>query len=140
MNFLAFALNYIYLIVPCTQRLREYPDINTCVQEFADRRRLATDCLADLCLEHYNDMAANTASSLYLLYKRLEGGLGAVFPNHFATLYSLVAFSRTPYDDAVKIIEKQDKFLRSAVFSSTLAVGGALIGLAAWMRYFRKSA
>jgi len=97
--------------------------LNT-VEAFATLRRPSADGLADLALEHYADMAANTASSFYLLQKRLEAVLHDWLPTYFVPIYTMVSFTRTPYHEAIKRAEVQDIYT-----SWTLSIIGG--GLAA---------
>eukprot|EP00595_Chromulina_sp_UTEXLB2642_P002345 CAMPEP_0196767918 /NCGR_PEP_ID=MMETSP1095-20130614/42123_1 /TAXON_ID=96789 ORGANISM="Chromulina nebulosa, Strain UTEXLB2642" /NCGR_SAMPLE_ID=MMETSP1095 /ASSEMBLY_ACC=CAM_ASM_000446 /LENGTH=321 /DNA_ID=CAMNT_0042136761 /DNA_START=206 /DNA_END=1168 /DNA_ORIENTATION=+ len=48
-------------------------DFNNLAKLLSDIRSPATNSLADLCVEHYSDMASNTTSNLYLLRRKVEG-------------------------------------------------------------------
>ena len=87
-------------------------DIPAIVKEFSEYRRPATDALADLCLEHYHDMASNTKSSLYLLGKRVDSWMTSIFAGRFMPLYSMIAFSNIPYHKAIEKSKRQEKFVR----------------------------
>ena len=99
-------------------------------QEFSDLRVAAANALADLCIEHYDDMASNTSSTLYLLRIKVEASLAWLFPAAFLPLYSMVAFNDIPYHEAIKISEKQTKVVNMVLGSSlfvlatSIAVGG----------------
>ena len=95
---------------------------------FSSARSLATNTLADLCLEHYHDMASNTMSSLYLLRKKLEAFLHFLFPASFTPLYSMVVFSLIPYDRAVAKAKAQDIVI-SRVMKVSAILLTALMGL-----------
>lgn len=73
-----------------------------------------------------DDMAGNTASSLYLLRKAVEGWAYALFPAIFHPLYSMVAFSTVPYHEAVQRAERQDKWIGRLLGLGLLALGGSL--------------
>jgi kynurenine 3-monooxygenase len=64
-------------------------------------RKRNTDALADLSLENFVEMRDKTASTLFLMEKRLEKVLHRAFPAWFIPLYTLVTFTRTPYAEAV---------------------------------------
>jgi len=102
-------------------------NIHEIISEYAKKRKLATDTLADLCIEHYNDMAENTRSSLYLLNKKFESFLSETFPDYFFPLYSMVSFSNLSYNEAVEISKKQDKYIKYfyavSIASTIIAVG-----------------
>lgn len=99
-------------------------NLTSAIAEFAKERTPATNALADMCLEHYHDMASNTASNLYLLHKKVESWIYHFFPDSFIPLYSMIAFNTIPYHIARERAEKQDK-----IVTRVAAVG--LIGLSA---------
>lgn len=117
-------------------------DLQVCAAQFATRRLPAANVLADLCLEHYGDMASNTASSLYLLQKRIEAGLGALFPTTFVPLYTMIAFRDIPYDEALRRAHQQEAWVSRLIaihvggFLGLCAVGAAWYG---WSPYWKPS-
>jgi len=84
-------------------------------ESFAKSRRPAGDALAELCVEHYHDMAANTASTLYLFQKKVEEKLHYFFPSYFIPIYTLVAFTGTPYHHIIKLQKKYDEITKRVV-------------------------
>ncbi len=98
-------------------------DLPKISETFASIRMPALDGLADLCIEHYHDMAANTASIFYLISKKLEAGLHAVLPHNFVPLYTMVSFSRIPYHEALERSKKQETTVRYTLIISSIAIG-----------------
>jgi kynurenine 3-monooxygenase len=96
-------------------------DLEECAKEFAVKRKPAADSLADLCVEHYNDMASNTESFTYLVTKKVEGVLTVLFPSLFKPLYTMVAFTNTPYNEAVSISSRQNRFIISVITATTVS-------------------
>jgi kynurenine 3-monooxygenase len=94
---------------------------------YAQQRIPATNALRDLCLEHYHDMASNTASWGYLIYNRLRAIL---MPSSIKNLYRLIAFSDTPYHEAVSISTFNDQVFQAILLTSVLSLGAAVTGLA----------
>jgi len=87
-------------------------DLQEAIKQFQVDRIPAANALAELCLEHYHDMAANTTSSAYLLYRRMEENVLSLVPfGRFRSLYSMVSFSDIPYHIAVKKAALQDRML-----------------------------
>ena len=130
---------YLHVFFFCLQALKSKSQLHSFsfedeVSNFADERKLAANSLADLCIEHYNDMASNTSSTFYLLSKKLEHYLSCAFPSSFVPLYSMVAFSRTPYNKAVSIAKSQDAFVRHILYATTFATSCAVVGTACWLR------
>ena len=93
--------------------------------EFSRIRQPSTNALADLSLEHYNDMASNTSSSLYLIQKKVEAGLHWLFPSLFLPIYSMVAFSDMPLHEAVARAQRQDRAINKIM---ALSLGLSCLG------------
>jgi kynurenine 3-monooxygenase len=114
-------------------------DLVACAREFSSRRMPSTDALADLCLEHYHDMASNTTSSLYLLRRKVEAYIGSLLPTVFRPLYSMVAFSDLPYHHAVEQAARQDRVLSAIVLvvGAATALGSIGAAMFAWRARIR---
>jgi kynurenine 3-monooxygenase len=99
-------------------------DIKKCIEKFSNVRIPSINALSDLCLEHYRDMAVNTNDFFSLLKNKVEKALYYCFPKKFIPLYSLVAFTRTPYHEAVQIVKKREKMF---LYYSSLTILGLVI-------------
>jgi len=102
-------------------------------EAFARYQRLRkgnTDALADLSLENFVEMRDKTASTLFLLEKRLEKALHRVFSDWFIPLYTLVTFTRTPYAEAVARAGRQWRVVQGI---AALLVFLAAVFLTLWM-------
>jgi kynurenine 3-monooxygenase len=53
-------------------------DLSISGQEFSDLRVASANALADLCIEHYDDMASNTSSTVYVLKIQIGASLANV--------------------------------------------------------------
>jgi kynurenine 3-monooxygenase len=109
-------------------------DLKKAGQEFSDLRVASANALADLCIEHYDDMASNSANSLYLLKIKIGASLAWAFPKFFLPMYSMVAFNDIPYHEAIKISHKQDKVV-NLVLNSTLLVIASSVAVGASYAY-----
>lgn len=98
-------------------------DLTSCIAQFAEVRTPAANALSDICLEHYHDMAQNTASSLYLMQKKVESVLSAIFPNTFIPFYTMVAFTSMPYHEALARGARQDTWVRRICLASLVGLG-----------------
>ncbi|MDB4952948.1 MAG: FAD-dependent monooxygenase [Myxococcales bacterium] len=87
--------------------------------ELEELRRPEMDVMADLCVEHFYELREHVAEPRFLLRKAVERRLQELYPERFASLYSLVAFTRTPYSEAVRIESRQ-----RALVDRILAVDG----------------
>ena len=103
-------------------------------ESFAKSRRPAGDALAELCVEHYHDMASNTASTLYLIQKKIEEKLHYFFPSYFVPIYTLVAFTETPYHH-ITALQKQYSDIATRVVGGLATVGAGILGLGLYRVY-----
>lgn len=115
------------LILYTILRDASWDRIEDSLSKFSTSRSASTNALADLCLEHYDDMASNTTSASYLLNKKMEAFLYWLFPSAFVPLYSMVAFSNAPYDEAVRRAAAHDKFVSRIVNTSLVVAGLGLV-------------
>ena len=101
------------------------------VPAFCEKRRPATDALATLSLDNYVEMRHSTATWAFAVRKRIDGLLQWGFPSWWIPRYSMVSFSRLPYDEVLTRAERQDAAVaRTAVGLAALAAGA--LALAAY--------
>ncbi|CDF38080.1 unnamed protein product [Chondrus crispus] len=89
-------------------------ELKLAAEEYASARKKNADAIADLAIDHYEDM-------------RLEVLANRLFPQSFLPLYSMISFSNTPYAEAVERADKQEM----VVGRGLLVVGAAAVGAAA---------
>lgn len=114
------------------ERAQRVAALKAAAKQLAEERRPAANALADLCIEHYADMAANTASTWYLAQKRVEAALHWLFPASFVPLYTMVAFRRIPYHEAVARHERQERVARTVLSASALALAAGVAVAWSW--------
>jgi len=105
--------------------LRESPsDTAAALTTYEKRRKRHADALADLAIGNFLEMRDKTASTTFLLGKRVEKLLAKTFPGRFVPLYYMVTFSRTPYADAVARARRQWRvvFAASGLLLTVLVV------------------
>lgn len=68
--------------------------------EVAEARKPNTDAIADLAVENFVEMRDKTGSPQFLLEKEVERILQREFPRDYLSRYSMVSFSRIPYQIA----------------------------------------
>ena len=111
--------------------LRSHPaDRSEAFARYQQLRKPNTDALADLSLENFVEMRDKTASTVFLMEKRLEKALHRAFPAWFVPLYTLVTFTRTPYAEAVARAGRQWRVVRGIV---VVLVFLAAVFLTLWM-------
>ena len=79
------------------------------LQEFNARRQEAGVALGQLSLHNQMEMASGTASTLYLFKKKVESVLHTLMPKTWVPLYTMVSFTRTPYNEAQQKAHRQDR-------------------------------
>jgi kynurenine 3-monooxygenase len=110
------------------QCLHAHPSDRTrAFAEFEDLRKRHADAIATLALANFVEMRDRVASPMFLLKKKIEKILHALFPRSFIPLYTMVSFSRIPYADAVDRAERQDKVLRVIGLLILLMLAAVLI-------------
>jgi len=110
-------------------------DIQKALPEFSRRRVAAGQALAELSYENYIEMRHHTASRFFLLRKRLEAVIHKVCPS-WIPQYTMVAFTRIPYDEAIRRAQRQDRILKAAtiIAAGVGTMAAAAAGVWAWMR------
>jgi kynurenine 3-monooxygenase len=74
--------------------------IDLALAEYEALRRPNTNAIADLSEQHFTEIRSLIRDPRFLLRKRVERRVHALFPAH-RSLYERVAFTRTPYAEAV---------------------------------------
>jgi kynurenine 3-monooxygenase len=103
-------------------------------RDFEARRKPHTDVLARLCVENFLEMRDRVRSPAFLLGKKAEVFLHRLFPRWYLPLYTLVTFTRTPYADAVRRAQRQDRVVAAFVYALLLLALLAVVVLHAWTR------
>lgn len=76
-------------------------------REYERRRKPNTDAIADLCIEHFDELRDLVGSPRFLLRKKIERRINQLFPHKFRDLYSMITFTCLPYTDALRISREQ---------------------------------
>jgi kynurenine 3-monooxygenase len=105
-------------------------DIAATLKRFNQLRQPAGVALCELSLGNFKDMSSNTVSPLLQLKKKFDYVLHRLMPNTWIPLYSMVAFTRIPYDECIRRADKQDRLLKFALLNG-LIIG--LSGIAGYM-------
>ena len=84
-------------------------------RDYEALRKENTDALADLCIENFIEMRDRVGSRVFLLKKKLEVLLHRLFPRWYLPLYTLVTFTRTPYAEALRRVQRQKSIVRTFI-------------------------
>src|SRR5271156_2189975 len=79
--------------------------------EFEKERRVNTDAIADMAIEHFAEMRDRVADARFLFRKKVELALEAKYPQQFVPKYAMVTFHRIPYSVAQARGAVQDRML-----------------------------
>lgn len=99
---------------------------------FYSERKDDADALADLAIEHYDEMRDSVRSRWFLATAALERALHRLAPDRFVPLYTMVSFTRIPYAQAVERSRRQHRALR-VVVAVALAVVALLVAVVVWL-------
>src|SRR5205085_5127053 len=97
--------------------------------EYFSRRKENADALADLAIGNFIEMRDKTASKTFRAKKKLDHLLEAALPGIYLPLYTMVAFTRTPYAVAAKRARVQDQIVYGGLISLSILVFLLLMGL-----------
>ena len=109
-------------------------DIRKAAAVFSAKRQRAGEALCDLSMENYVEMRHKTASPWFRARSWLEKLLQKVAPTYWVPLYSMVSFTRIPYDVVVERAAQQDALLETALRIGVVALGGAVAWLVIKLR------
>lgn len=83
------------------------------LKEYTKERKPNGDGLQDLSMHNFIVMRDKTADSMFLLQKEIEKKFSNLYPNKWIPLYSMVSFTNTPYSEAWKAGERQEKIMQN---------------------------
>jgi len=95
---------------------------------YSETRWKDTDAIADLSLSNYMEMRAHVNSRIFLLRKHLDNTLHWLFPTRFIPLYTMVAFERRPYHEAIEQSRWQKSFVNKTLLFLTIMSIIVLLG------------
>lgn len=88
-------------------------DWETIFKEFEKSRKPNADAIADLAVENFIEMRDKVADPRFLLQKKIESKINAMYPEQWIPLYTMVTFSPDiPYSKALKNGQKQEKIMK----------------------------
>jgi kynurenine 3-monooxygenase len=86
-------------------------DWNALLRNYENSRKPNGDAITQLALNNFIEMRDRVADPKFLLQKKIESRFSTKYPEKWIPLYSMVTFSHTPYDDALKNGEHQEKIM-----------------------------
>ena len=99
---------------------------------FYAQRKGDADALADLAIEHYDEMRDAVRSRWFLATAALERALHRLAPDRFVPLYTMVSFTRTPYATAVARSRRQHRVLGIELVIALVLVALLVVLVVSW--------
>ena len=106
-------------------------DIFKAAQLYAESHWRDCYAIAELSMYNYYEMRSHVNSRLFLLRKKVDSFLHALFPRKFIPLYTMVAFTRIPYHVVVQRSRKQRKMV-TVCLSLGAIVSLFIAGMCVW--------
>ncbi|MBO3699403.1 NAD(P)/FAD-dependent oxidoreductase [Roseivirga sp. E12] len=98
------------------QLLEKHGDINDALlKEYQDLRIPDGNAIADLALYNFIEMRDKVADEKFVLQKKIEKKLNALYPDKWVPLYSMVTFSDYRYSEAIARGDKQQAIMDEAL-------------------------
>jgi kynurenine 3-monooxygenase len=83
--------------------------------KFQKVRKPDTDAICRLAMENFEEMRDQVADPKFLIRKRIEAKLHALYPKDWIPLYTMVTFSSMPYSEAYAQGKLQDKVMNKVM-------------------------
>jgi len=99
---------------------RHAPDWQAAFRAFEGQRKASLDALAELCLANFVEMRDKVGSRWFLLKKYLQVLLHRRLPRWYLPLYTMIEFTRIPYDVARRRARVQDWVVRAVLGGGVL--------------------
>ncbi len=110
--------------------IHKFPDdLTRAFDVYARSRKPNADAIADMALTNFIEMRDKVGSRLFLLKKRLEKTLHALFPKTFLPLYNMVSFSNIPYAEAARRAKNQQRLICAIaiIITSTITLTAIIL-------------
>ncbi|XP_063243717.1 kynurenine 3-monooxygenase [Bacillus rossius redtenbacheri] len=101
------------------------------LKEFSETRSGDAAAICDLAIYNYVEMRDLVNKKSFVLRKKLDRVLNALFPDLWLPLYTAVTFSHTPYSACLRHKRFQDRVLGTAAVSTAVLVALLLAALLA---------
>jgi kynurenine 3-monooxygenase len=86
---------------------RHGDDWGALLRDYQQQRKPNTDAIADLAAAHIQEISDLVNEPMFLLRKAVERKINQLYPQRYADLYAMIAFSRIPYAEALQIAGRQ---------------------------------
>ena len=90
-------------------------DWKNIMDSFQKSRKIDADAIVNLSLGNYHVMRDYVSNEKFLLQKKIENQFSIKHPDKWTPLYSMVTFSKTPYNKAFLLGKKQDAIMKKVM-------------------------
>lgn len=90
---------------------RHDDDWRAALADYQSARKPNCDAVTDLSLLHFSELSDRVADPRFILQKRLEQKIHRMHSDKFVPLYSRVAFTTTPYVEALEARQRQQALI-----------------------------
>ncbi len=104
-------------------------DLVRAANEYSKSHWCDCQAIANLSMYNYLEMRSLVNSRFFLFRKYLDNALHWLFPQTFIPLYTMVAFTRIPYSEAVRRSRRQRKMVDWGLFVLKAGLAGGLFCL-----------
>jgi len=80
--------------------------------DFEQNRKKDADAISTLAMNNFVEMRDHVGNPAFLLRKKIEAHLAALYPGKWIPLYSMVTFSDMPYNNALETGYKQTEIMQ----------------------------
>ena len=82
---------------------------------YQEARKPNADAIAELSYRNFVEMSTKTADPKFLLQKKIERHFSEQYPEKWVPAYSRVTFSDRPYEEALKIGDRQEAIMKEVM-------------------------
>jgi len=83
--------------------------------KYQEARKPNADAIAELSYRNFVEMSTKTANPKFLLQKKIERPFSEQYPEKWVPAYSRVTFSDRPYEEALKIGDRQEAIMKEVM-------------------------
>lgn len=95
----------------CFDKYNNWEDL---FQNYEKERKKNTDAIAELSYDNFLELREKVADPTFVLKRKLEAELESAYSDQFQSKYSMVTFTRMPYEEALIRGRRQDQILMEA--------------------------
>lgn len=92
------------------EMMKKHEEWDQILEYYQKSRKPSGDAIATLAINNFVEMRDRVADDQFLYRKKLEKKMHENYPDDYVPLYTLVTFSHTPYERALRMGELQDQF------------------------------